>query len=90
VTKRTTTTKAVTNLGENAIRPILLRVVKLKANTILQGTGGPSPSPIRRGKLAGAGREGGREEVEEGELSEPSRRSSFLGKFGTSTFRENI
>jgi hypothetical protein len=28
-TKRTTTAKAATNLGENVIRPILLRVVKL-------------------------------------------------------------
>jgi hypothetical protein len=64
-TKRTTTAKAATNLG-HAIRPILLRAVKLKAKTILQGTRGPS----RRSREGG-----GREEVEEGELSEPSRRS---------------
>ena len=76
--KTTTTSKlprktAATSSGEDAIRSILRRAILLRARYKLLETGGPTPYPLRRGELAGAGREGAGAMWIWGALAEASR-----------------
>jgi hypothetical protein len=66
----------MTSFGEDAIRPLL----QIARSRLLEAWG-PTPYPLWRGELAGAGREGGRVEAEEGGSSQSLRGEGMRGCF---------